>query len=106
MAQTNMEKAQDAAELLRLKLKLVAEDKEIQKLQAQAATTRALNSAGASHTAKVVDFDTGNALTRAVNSYRVKRSVADMAKAEGRTISGAAIVPAAPADLEEAPASA
>jgi hypothetical protein len=75
-----------------LDLKAVDETPEIQTLQAKDADRRALVGRNASHKAQVADFDAGHALTRAVNSYRVKRTVADLAKSEGRTLSGAAIV--------------
>lgn len=68
--------------------------------------------ASARHAAAMSDFKSGNALDRAVEGYRVKRAIADLAMADGRRPTGEILpvvkeVPAAvgatPAATDSAP---
>lgn len=80
-----------------LDLQAVEGTPEIQVLQTKEANRRALTSRNASHKATMQDFTTGQALDRALEGYKVKKAVADVAKADGRTVAGSTIVVPAPA---------
>lgn len=78
-------------------LKALTDTPEIAQIEAKEAERKALQGKNASHKAVMADYGSGQVLGRAIASYKVKRTVADFAKSEGRTVAGTAIVVPAPA---------
>lgn len=96
MAQTAAEKAEIANETKRLTLigaYGLDPNTTLPVALAHAANANARTASKARHGAVVEDFETGNALTRAVLGFKVKRAVADLAKSEGRTPNGMKVEP-------------
>ncbi len=93
---TPAQKAAEIVETKRIVTQLLASDSEIHAAEASISRRKALTAVGDRHVAQMRDFSSGNALDRAVEGFKVKRAVADLAKSQGLKPNGEAIVVPAP----------
>ena len=78
------EKAAENAKIKMLTLKLLVESPEMRTLRGQDAEIAQT----VKHGAAMRDFKSGNALDRAIEGFKIKATVADYAKSEGRKPNG------------------
>ncbi len=93
---TPAQKAAEIVETKRLTLAMLATDTEIAQHEATISRRKSLEAMGNRHVASMRDYSSGNALDRAVEGFKVKRAVADLAKSQGLKPNGEAIVVPAP----------
>lgn len=99
---TPEEKALETVMTRKLTLAMLVSDPDIANHEAALSRRKALTGQKDRHASAMVDFQSGDALTRAVEGFKVKAAVASVARAQGLQPNGSAIpapaivVPTAP----------